>query len=173
MRTPRGRGEAVLYLDFDGVLHPEEVWWHPARGPYLSPNSRHRLFEHAALLEEVLLPYPDLLLVLSTSWVRRYGMYGAAKRLLPSLRSRVIGATFHSEMHEDRFVATPRGVQVLQDVLRRKPASWLAVDDDYVDWPRDWLENFVRTDEVLGISEPSVLETLKNKLRQLCGGDKT
>jgi hypothetical protein len=25
----------VLYLDFDGVLHPDEVYWHPRRGAYL------------------------------------------------------------------------------------------------------------------------------------------
>jgi hypothetical protein len=26
-----GQGEPVLYLDFDGVLHNEDVLWHPSR----------------------------------------------------------------------------------------------------------------------------------------------
>jgi hypothetical protein len=30
---PRWRGGIVLYLDFDGVLHPEEVWRYPGIGP--------------------------------------------------------------------------------------------------------------------------------------------
>ena len=29
------RASHLLYLDFDGVLHPEDVLWHPKRGVYL------------------------------------------------------------------------------------------------------------------------------------------
>lgn len=34
MSLPVGRGELILYLDFDGVLHHENVLWHPRKGPY-------------------------------------------------------------------------------------------------------------------------------------------
>lgn len=167
MKTPRGRGEAVLYLDYDGVLHPEDVWWHPARGPYIRTPSGHTLFENAELLEDVLLPYPEVRLVLSTTWVRRYGLHQTAKHLRPSLRERVIGATFHSRMDRDVFIACPRGVQVWQDVLRRKPRAWIAVDDDHLDWPAWCSDKLVASHEVLGIREPGVLQALKGKLRTL------
>ena len=33
-----GRGAHVVYLDFDGVLHPELVYMHPDKGPFLDPT---------------------------------------------------------------------------------------------------------------------------------------
>ncbi len=57
----------ILYLDYDGVLHPEDVWRHPKRGIHFgSAGAGHRLFEHAGLLDEVLRPYPQVRVVLYT-----------------------------------------------------------------------------------------------------------
>lgn len=72
MKTPAGQDEYVLYLDFDGVLHHEDCWWHPRKGPYLHQTG-YQLFQHVGLLEETLAPYPQVKIVLSTSWVRRVG----------------------------------------------------------------------------------------------------
>ncbi|WP_434666218.1 hypothetical protein P5W99_31475 [Paraburkholderia sp. A3BS-1L] len=33
---PRVRGGVALYLDFDGILHPEDVWRRPGYGPYVA-----------------------------------------------------------------------------------------------------------------------------------------
>ena len=73
MKVPAGRGKLVLYLDYDGVLHHENVLWHPKIGAYLSAPEGFVLFQHAELLERVLEPYPDICIVLSTSWMRSYG----------------------------------------------------------------------------------------------------
>ena len=135
MKPPGGRNGLILYLDFDGVLHHENVLWHPRLGAYLSAPEGYTLFQHALLLEQLLEPYPEVRIVLSTSWVRRYGCSRTAKNLRPSLRARVIGATFHSRMEKEPFLAAPRGMQVWSDVLRRKPRDWLALDDDYLHWP--------------------------------------
>jgi hypothetical protein len=117
----------------------------------------------------VLEPYPDLRIVLSTSWVRRYTYSKAARRLPLTLRERVIGATYHSEMNEESFAAAPRGMQIWVDVQRRQPRDWLALDDDDESWP-DWCrEKLVRTHDELGISAPAVLEELKAKLARMCG----
>ena len=165
----RGTGELVLYLDYDGALHHHNVLWHPHIGPYLScvPDGS-VLFQYAELLEQVLVPYPHLKIVLATAWVRRYGCAHSAKHLRPSLRARVIGATFHSRMDEGEFGTLPRGEQVWNDVLRRKPRGWLALDDDGLDWP-DWcLANFIQTHANEGISDAAVLAELKAKLAALC-----
>jgi hypothetical protein len=167
-KAPRGAGELLLYLDFDGVLHHENVLWHPKRGAYLKAPPGHRLFQHSDLLVELLSPYPQIKIVLSTSWARVYGCSHAAKRLPPSLRDRVIGATFHSQMIEALFVDAPRGMQVWSDVNRRHPKDWLALDDDYLHWPKWCLENYVRTDEVAGISEPAVRAEIERKLERMC-----
>ena len=163
----KGTGALVLYLDYDGVLHHENVRWHPRIGAYLSAPDGYVLFQHAELLERLLTPYPDVQIVLSTSWVRRYGCTKAAKNLRPALRSRVIGATFHSRMDEQQFAEAPRGMQVWSDVLRRKPRDWLALDDDWLHWPKWCLDKYVRTHEHEGISEPAVLQELKAKLEVL------
>lgn len=112
-------------------------------------------------------PYPEIRIVLSTSWVVRLGYSRTAKRLPPSLRERVIGATFHTRMNEHEFHSHPRGMQVWLDVTRRKPAQWLALDDTWEDWPLWCLENYVRTDPDEGIGAPEVTASIVEKLKQL------
>lgn len=165
-KRPRGSGLCVLYLDFDGVLHHEDVHYHPKRGAYMFPAG-YRLFEHSALLETLLLPYPELKIVLSTSWVRQYGCYGAAKRLPMGLRSRVIGATFHSRMDREEFLIDPRGMQVWRDVVRRSPSHWLALDDDDVDWPAWCRDRLIHTDPMRGISAAGTGDAIAKKLAQM------
>lgn len=171
----KGCNELVLYLDYDGVLHHENVLWHPRRGAYLHAPERYVLFQHVALLEEVLAPYPNLKIVLSTSWVRQYGFSRTAKRLPQSLRERTVGATFHSELRhlEQAFADTPRGLQILRDVLHRQPRDWLAVDDDVIGWPEAHLHQVVQSDPYEGISAPAVLEELRRKLAVMCGSGRS
>lgn len=165
----KGTNALVLYLDFDGVLHHENCLWHPRRGAYLSAPDRYSLFQHSELLEKLLEPYPSVQIVLSTSWVRRYGMTTTAKRLLPSLQVRVIGATFHSHhMRDDDFWHLLRGQQVFEDVLRRRPGNWLALDDDAEGWPTEHAGNFVQTHRYEGLSDPDVLVEFKRKIREMC-----
>ena len=169
-KTPRGYGKNVLYLDFDGVLHHDDVHYHPRRGAYLFPQG-YKLFEYAGLLDELLRPFPDLRIVLSTSWVRQYGCYGAAKRLPSGLRTRVVGATFHSRMDEHLFLQESRGMQVWRDTLRRKPRDWFALDDDQRDWPAWCQDRYVRTNEALGVSEPGAAVRIEAQLRRMYGLD--
>jgi hypothetical protein len=163
----KGTGELILYLDYDGVLHHENVMWHARIGAYLSAPDEFKLFQHAELLERLLEPYPGVQIVLSTSWVVRYGCTRAAKNLRPELRSKVIGATYHSRMREEEFREVPRGLQVWSDVVRRQPRAWLAIDDNAEGWPEHARENFVQTHPHQGISEPAVLQELKAKLELL------
>jgi hypothetical protein len=65
--SPKVTGVPVLYLDFDGVLHPEEVYQRRGAPPYVKHPAGHTLFEHAELLAEVLKPYVNVAVVLSTS----------------------------------------------------------------------------------------------------------
>lgn len=163
VRMPKGHGELVLYLDYDGVLHHENVLWHHKRGAYAGPPG-FALFEHAPLLARLLKPYPQVHIVLSTSWVRTYGCYGSAKRLPLALRERVIGATFHSAMNETTFVNKSRGQQVVEDVMRRQARGWLAIDDTDQGWPIEFRGQVVITDERLGLSAPGVAGQLAEKL---------
>lgn len=168
MKPLSGHGGLLLYLDFDGVLHHHDVWWHELVGPYMRAPEEYKLFQHLPLLERILEPYPQVRIVLSTSWVHRYGTAKAAKQLGPRLRHRVVGATFHSRMDQDLFAELPRGKQVWDDVQRRKPSGWVALDDDGEGWPQECASNFIQTHEKEGISDLAVLAQFKEKLEALC-----
>lgn len=161
---PRVQRASVLYLDFDGVLHPEDVWVRPKGRPYVRTPLGHQPFELASLLAELLEPYPNVRIVLSTSWVLRYGFGRTVKFLPPSLASRCVGATFHGEMNRNWFEQLTRGAQVLGDVRRRLPASWLALDDSNEGWGCLDDRSVVITDPIQGIAAPSVLPRLTRAL---------
>ena len=162
----------MLYCDFDAVLHPQSVFVKPRVGPFLFNTPGHRLFEHVLLLESTLAQYPDVQIVLSTSWVRRYrgSIARVTRQFTPALRARVIGATYHSAMDAIAFADVPRGMQIWSDVLRRRPSSWLAIDDDEEGWPGWCRDRLVKTHDMFGISEPSVLAELRSKLQSTFGG---
>ena len=156
----------VLYLDFDGVLHHEDVRWSPKRGAYMSAPGE-QLFAYVDLLDRQLRDMPDLRIVLSTSWTVRYGCSRTAARLPESLRRRVIGSTWHSRMDKNLFYGTPRGLQVIQDLQRRKPTGWFALDDDDEGWPAWSMPYLVQTDGAQGISDPNVLTQIQAHIDRL------
>ena len=154
-----------MYLDFDGVLGHEAVYWDPIRRqPVLKAPARYTLFQHAALLDEMLTPHPTIAIVLSTSWVRHYGIRKAAKELPAGLRCRVVGSTYDLQAPGDSFEHLTRGEQVVTDVGRRRPSRWLALDDAPLGWP-DWsLPHILLTDPHEGISPPELQVELRRRL---------
>ena len=159
----------VLYLDFEGVLHPSDLRLDPD-GPTPGEGfAGHQLFEHARLLVELLAPYPCVQLVLTTRWVAVYGLGAAVARLPEALRTRVLGATFDPSRHKPSFAERGHGYQVLVDAEERRPRSWLALDSDYDTWPLERAERLVWTDSVLGISDPGVMAYAKESFERLFG----
>lgn len=165
----RGHGAVLLYLDFDGVMHPDDVWWHHNLGPYLRSPAGHALFENSHVLGELLDAFPEVRVVLSTSWVPQYGLAYATKQLPPELRQRVIGATFHPRMDRMAFDAIPRWLQVYQDAQKRRPSGWVAIDDSIDDWPREQQRRLVTVNTVAGLAEPAVVAELSKRLAAMCG----
>jgi len=162
-------GLIVVYLDFDGVLHHDAVYWSRKDGIHIrAPGAT--LFEWSHILEQLLAPHPDVRIVLSTSWVRVKSFDFAKKQLLPSLQERVIGATFHRrQMSKFAFDQMSRGAQIYADVQRRRPAAWLALDNDVDKWPTHCLENLIKTEDHLGLNDPSVQLAVRMRLAALSG----
>lgn len=147
-------GHHLLYLDFDGVLHPSDVYRVPGVGPSLAggyASRGHRLFEHAPQLVGLLKPYPHVRIVLSTNWVYVLGYDRTREHLPQELRERVIGATYHSRMPPDAYELSSRGQQVWADVQRRLPSAWLSLDDDDELWPEAARRHWFQTDRDAGI----------------------
>jgi hypothetical protein len=82
--APTDPAQKILYLDYDGVLHHAEVYWKKGVAPVLMAQPSHTAFKHTHLLEQLVEPYPDLKIVLSTSWARMLGFSRARRRLKAS-----------------------------------------------------------------------------------------
>ena len=162
-----GKGQKILYLDFDGVLHHTNVFWGADKGFFLRAPERYVLFQHVGLLEELLAPYPHIRIVLSTSWVRGpNGSYEVARgRLTPALQERVLDRT-HWDEDANPFAVIPRGLQVTRDVKQREPLKWLAIDDDEDGWGTS-RPHLVLAHQYEGISENGVLAKLRQQLAKL------
>lgn len=145
----------ILYLDFDGVLHPDRVYLVEGQPVLKGPGE---LFQWAPVLEQVLEGL-SIDIVLSTSWAHVLGPDKAKAYLPVSLQARVIGAV--------KRPMTPqiRGDEVLRDVVRRDvPArAWRAVDNDANGWGR-WRDQLILTDSERGLGEASIQETLRQAL---------
>lgn len=155
----------ILFLDYDGCLHPDGVFISSGKPTSRTPGAQ--LFEHAELLSELLAPYPHLQIVLSTSWVRKLD-FNRAKGYLPSLlQERVIGSTYEFCTDICSWHELTKFDQILRYVCRNAIKSWLALDDDYHGWPEACEMHLICPDRHLGLGEPRTWEQLKTKLELL------
>jgi hypothetical protein len=87
----------VLYLNLDGVLHPNAVRF-SSSSPFLESCGRH-LFENVDALVSVSTESPDLRFILNTWWTYHIHFDDCLKQLLASVPKRVIGAVLsHSRL---------------------------------------------------------------------------
>jgi len=157
--------QVILYLDFDGVLHDDGVYWSPNRGIYIKIG---QLFEAADMLTEALRPVPLVRIVLSTSWVRAIGYSRTVKRLRRhvgnELADRVIGSTYHSR-ETPEWDHLSRYSQIDRDAQRRGLRRWAAIDNDSDGWPDAERERLVLTED-RGMRAENA-DDLTNRLRKL------
>lgn len=154
----------TLFLDYDGVLHPDAVYRKGER--IVLRTDGFRLFEWTDVLEDLLTPYPALQVVLSTSWARVLGFDAARSHLPESLRRRVVGATWY-ETAPRRWDNLTRYEQIRHAVQRHRHTRWLAVDDNSAGWADEHRANLVLTDPLLGLGTSAAQADLREKLEWL------
>lgn len=169
----------IVFLDFDGVLHPDAVY-KPAKKP-IELRWDGQLMMHAQILEDILKPF-NTSIVLSTSWVRSLGFSKTLKKMSPALAARVIGATWHSNMVDrtvypystGKYAADPfnhwsRFDQINYYVNRNNVENWLAIDDlhsgqEIEKWPLDIRHRLVLTNGFKGLGCVDSQQELIKKL---------
>jgi len=164
----------ILYLDYDGVLHPADV--RVTKAEPLRPRvyvggrpTDHPLFEHAQLLERLLEPFPDVRIVLSTAWVRTLGYEFTLQQLPPALQARVMGTIWHSERLE--HAPPSRHDAIAADAAERGAKCWLALDDDHEGWHENRRHLIVApTNTWQGLAQPGLAEELTAALELLYSG---
>lgn len=152
----------ILFLDFDGVLHPDAVYLERGR-PVL--RAAGELFMWSRYLVDALANAPHVRIVLSTSWARELRFARARDYLPAELRAKVIGATWHSGMASDDehrplgrgtwWDTSTRYQQIRRYADRAGLAQWIAVDDHPEGWADADRDKLVVTDSNLGLSAPS------------------
>ncbi len=146
----------ILFLDFDGVLHPEVMGTEELC--------------HLPALEELLREFPHVEVVLSTSWRVVYPHEELLALFSPDIRRRIIGAT---PQHEDiplaireRLSAFVRQAEIeawLQ--MNQAQEEFIVIDDCPSEFSPNWAPLFL-VDKGTGITQPH-LRRLRDILRNL------
>jgi len=144
---------AVLFLDFDGVLHPdgEAALDENFR---LLPNAN--LFCWLKILNEILEPHPDVQIVVSSDWRRLFDDENLV-RLLGPLGGRFAGVV--------ETLESPRSQEILGEAARRSIERWVALDD-HASVHEAAKEDcrFIACDPRLGVSNPETQKALSKRL---------
>ena len=149
----------TLYLDFDGVLHPDEVYRRSDGTIFIKnvPGMVAQLFMWAADLEERIAKR-DVQIVLATSWVQVLGFQRALARLPKGIVDKVVGSTYHSSQRQEWEHCT-RYQQIQTHATRHRIVSWLALENDIQDWPSKAQHHLCPCDDTTGLSmQGSVLQ---------------
>jgi len=108
---------AVVFLDFDGVLHPVGV---SAVDEEFRLIDNPGLFVWRPILERLLAPYPTVGIIVSSDW-RRLFDDATLIGLLGPLAARFVGVV--------ECYGSSRSEEILAEVKRRGLKRWLALDD--------------------------------------------
>lgn len=161
----------MLFLDFDGTLHP--LWAFERRAarvvaaPYQGP-----WLVSAPLLTQILGPYlPRLEIVLSTAWAQTRGL-DVARGMLPAvLAERVTESIWLPDVALDYRASRCSRFSCIQMWLeRRRPGyagPWLALDDDDELWPAEQRHRLVHAAGTL--ADVTVQRDLAQKLAEIVG----
>jgi hypothetical protein len=147
----------VLYLDFDGVLHPDGT---PALDEGLQLLNSPELFQWLPLLSGLLENFPSVLIIVSSDWARLFDDANLV-RLLGPLGPRFVGVV--------ESTGSTRAQAVLRDAARRGLGScWLSLDDSpsVADQEKTDL-HFVGCPPATGVADPRVQVRLTRRLAHL------
>jgi hypothetical protein len=154
----------ILFLDFDGVLHPE------------TPSSRHPLLNQLPPLEGVLREFPKVDVVISSTWRLKWPDPHVAtielrKHFAPDIAPRVVGVTPHhlhldSKLAPDGLYVYHRHWEIVTWLRTQRPLGtpWVALDDRAYSF-KPFLKNLMEIDPTTGLTVED-LQELRRRFKQ-------
>ena len=130
--------EKLLFLDFDGVLHPSHF---AGEAP----------FSRAPLLEETLALFSPKI-VISSSWRFTHNLEKLQKTVPGFISSLIIGATGAAIVGKH-----PRFSEIQNYLRGYGPVDWKALDDSYWEFPNP-CPRLIRCNPNTGINDGQILE---------------
>jgi hypothetical protein len=149
----------VLFLDFDGVLHPVGGTQDTSREGGRSRQRMARLPMLEALLREPALQRVGV--VISSTWRVVYNLAQLRCQFAPDLRERIIGLTPQLEHFSTRHARHEEICTWL--AANPQVTAWVAIDDDLRGFPPSSLPNLVPTNSDTGLN-PRDIEVLRERL---------
>jgi hypothetical protein len=147
----------VLFLDFDGVTHPE-------------PCARSDEFCFLPYVEQVVREHPGVDLVISSSWREQYSLEQLQGFFSADIAPRVVGVTPSSKDLMDTWLPGSalrheREAQCESWMRQNRPwgTPWLAIDDR-AHWFRPDCSDLLLTSSAIGFT-PAHQATLKDMIR--------
>lgn len=116
--------QPLLFLDFDGVLHPVDA---------------SIFFTREEHLAKVLSDFPGVEIIISSAWRKTHSLKNMREFFLTDLRARIVGVTPVFKVGEANTMVTP-GAR-FHEIQRYLAASgdparpWIALDDDADGFP--------------------------------------
>jgi hypothetical protein len=112
----------ILFLDFDGVLHPQYDG---------EPTPVSEIFCHLPRFESVMRDFPSVEIVISSTWRIQFTLDELRARFSPDIAARIIDVTPQIECADDNYLPARREDEILE-WLKRAGLSctlWIALDD--------------------------------------------
>jgi hypothetical protein len=163
------RNTPTLFVDYDGTLHGGHG---VVDGDgQVSLDSGRPLFEYAPLLVELLEPYPDVEIVVTTSWLETMSTETVLSYLPPELVRRVVDTTRGRKPRLSYMLNGSGRTDVITCYAFGKGLKqWLAIDDSvygayhFGREPGELVQNFVLLDSKRGISDEGAQQRIREWL---------
>lgn len=159
----------TLFVDFDGTLHVG----HAAMDEYgtISLDTGRPLFEFAPVLIDLLMPYPTVELVLTTSWLLTLSADQVTELLPYELARRVVDTTRHVR---PRLCDVLKGIERTQVISRyaagKQLKHWLAIDgsvfaaEQFGRERSEYLEHFLLLESSRGLGDFNAIRRVEGWL---------
>lgn len=120
----------ILFLDFDGVLHP----FSPRRD---ISDEENQLFAYLPRLEATLRDFPHVRIVISSDWRQRMSLDDIRQYFSSDMRPRVIGVTPSFPLADDWIGCRHREALAWLTDTNQADVPWVALDDVRENWQPD------------------------------------
>ena len=145
----------ILFLDFDGVLHPYAPWPH-------DETVRAQYFNHLPRFEAVLRDFPEVHIVIASDWRLHHTLDELRTFFSEDIRKRIRGTTALERLSGNATGDRQLQVERYLSVHHLTGTRWIAVDDT----PTNYLPgaHLVLCKEMFGEREEGELRELLMEL---------
>lgn len=150
----------MVFLDFDGVLHP----FFPRSD---RSDEENQLFSYLPRLEAVLREYGDWQIVIASSWRENRPWEKVIQAFSQDIAARIVGGTPVIKAKAPPYSKHPRHDEVVAYLAANDSmeATWIALDDDPLLYPAD-CPNLILCDDGFREAEEAALRAMMGRHHQ-------